>query len=166
MTGTMRKAENARTAALELLGRRSYATAALRDKLIEKGFLPEDIDEALAWCTEYGYLDDEAYMARVAERQQARGYGPHRVARYLETHGIDRDRARETVSELREEQDGDELARRLDSLLEKLRKGRPWDAKEKKRCAGALTRRGFDWEDISAALRWAQTDGHEEDFDP
>ena len=138
--------------------------AALREKLLMKEFPEEEVEQALEWCLECGYLDDEAYAARVIELQQARGYGPRRAARYLESRGIDRETARQASNEAYESMDGEASAERLDALLTKINKGKAWDPKERKRCADALARRGFVWEDISAALGRFCGGGEDSDF--
>ena len=138
--------------------------AALREKLLLKEFPEDEVEQAIEWCIECGYLDDEAYAARVIELQQERGYGPRRAARYLESRGIDRETARQSANEAYESMDEETSAEMLDALLEKINKGKTWDQKERKRCADALARRGFGWDDISAALGRFCDGGEDSDF--
>lgn len=78
-------------AALRLLARRDHFTGELREKLARKGFEAGEVEAAVAWCFERGYLDDQR-LARhfAARRAEDRGWGPRRIAAELERRGVDR----------------------------------------------------------------------------
>ena len=96
---------------------------------------------------ELGLLDDRAYARRVAEHYAAKGWGARKVRDELYRRGVPREYWDEALDELPEPDEA------IDRLLEKKLRGWSGEAKELKRAADALARRGFSWQDISAALR-------------
>ena len=100
---------------------------------------------------ELGLLNDESYAVQVAKHYAAKGYGPHKVKDELFRRGVPREYWDTALENL------DDPAPFLDSFLEKKLGGKGSDRAELKRAADALARRGFFWEDVSAALaRWGE----------
>jgi len=95
---------------------------------------------------ELGLLNDESYAVQVAKHYAAKGYGPHKVKDELFRRGVPREYWDTALENL------DDPAPFLDSFLEKKLGGKGSDRAELKRAADALARRGFFWEDVSAAL--------------
>ena len=95
---------------------------------------------------ELGLLNDESYAVQVAKHYAAKGYGPHKVKDELFRRGVPREYWDTALENL------DDPAPFLDSFLEKKLHGKGSDRAELKRAADALARRGFFWEDVSAAL--------------
>ena len=95
---------------------------------------------------ELGLLNDESYAVQVARHYAAKGYGPHKVKDELFRRGVPREYWDTALDAL------DDPAPILDTLLEKKLRGKEDDRAELKRAADSLARRGFCWEDISAAL--------------
>lgn len=95
---------------------------------------------------ELGLINDESYAVQVARHYAAKGYGPHKVKDELFRRGVPREYWDGALDSL------DNPAPYLDAFLEKKLRGRENDRAELKRAADALARRGFFWEDVSAAL--------------
>ena len=58
--------EAGKNKAIRLLLFRSRSTCELREKLRDKGFPPDTIDEVTRWLEERGYLDDRSYAENLA----------------------------------------------------------------------------------------------------
>lgn len=96
---------------------------------------------------ELGLLNDGEYAAQVARIYAAKGYGPRKIRDELYRRGVPREHWDAALEGL------DDPAAALDALLEKQLRGWDGDPKALKRASDALARRGFEWEDVSAALR-------------
>ncbi|HPF27995.1 MAG TPA: regulatory protein RecX [Steroidobacteraceae bacterium] len=70
-------------AAAALLARRDYASAELRQKLLDKGFADDAVDSVLAGLIEQRYVDDARYAERFVAYQSRRGHGPGRIRQDL-----------------------------------------------------------------------------------
>jgi len=141
--------------AVLMLGRQSYSSGRLFEKLLEKGYDEPSAAEAVAWCVERRYLDDETLCRRIIEQKAAGGHGERRIRDFLRSKVFDAeliDRSWETFAESR---DPEEAAEKLMALCRKLHKGDVWDAREKARVSAALARRGFGWDEINEAVRGA-----------
>ncbi len=93
-----------------------------------------------------GLLDDGAYAVQVAQHYAAKGYGPRKIRDELFRRGVPRDCWDGAMEAL------PDPGSAIDAFLEK--KLRDWtgDPRELKRASDALARRGYAWQDISAAL--------------
>jgi regulatory protein len=99
-----------------------------------------------------GYVNDNAYAARLAWRyRQERLYPRRRILEKLCEKGIDRNTAAQAVEEL----DGDEAQLALE-FLRKKRYNIPNSRDEAEKQAAALGRYGFSGEDIRRAMRLRQ----------
>ena len=135
-----------RETAAAILGRSARSTHELGSKLEEKGFSEAEILETLAFMTEYRYLDDERYASDLANTHAARGHGPYRIRQELTKRGIDSDTVEDVLSRLPDP----------DNALQKLlraRLSRQNDEQSRQKAAAALSRRGYGWDEIHAALR-------------
>ena len=145
-----RRAENK---AVFLLSRRDHSRRELEEKLCrEKGrYHPESRQaaaQAVAHMAELGYVNDEAYARRLAERYvQIKLYPRRRAVEALCQKGIDRETAGAAVSELKV--DETELAL---AFLRKKRYTVPQSTDEWQRIAAAMARYGYGSETIRRAL--------------
>ena len=139
----------AREQALNLLSLRPHSRKELQDKLVRKGTDPEAAEAAVEWLTEHGYLDDAAYAAAVARHYAKKGYGARRISSELYRRGVARELWDEALGELPGPEG--EIDRFLRSRLK-----HPEDPAEVRRVSAALSRRGFRWEEIRAALNRAE----------
>ena len=132
--------------ALKLLGARAFGERELYDRLVEKGETEQNAAAAIAWLVELRLLDDAEYAAMLARRYAAKGYGPRRIRDELRRRKLPRELWDEALSELPEQDDT------IDKLLRvRLRSEEP-DRAELKRATDALLRRGFNWDEIKAAV--------------
>ena len=96
---------------------------------------------------ELGLLNDESYAVQVARHYAAKGYGARKIRDELFRRGVPREYWDAALEGL------DDPTQAIEAFLEKKLRGWTGDPKELKRAADALARRGFSWNDISAALR-------------
>lgn len=140
--------------ALEFLRYRPRSEAEVQRKLAKEGFAKPAIGAAVARLRELKALDDAA-LARnwVASRTEARGYGPLRLERELETRGVPRALIRDALAEVWR---GRDAAAAATALLNKRFRGEDLrDPRTLRRAVGFLRRRGYPDGAIAAALKIA-----------
>ena len=118
-------------------------------KLLEKmDCPPEKAQEIADWLEDLGYLNDAAYAREVAELYTRKGYGKRKIRDEFYRRGVPRELWDQALEDL------EDPAEQLDAFLSKKLAGveHP-DRKELQRASAALARRGYQWTDISAALR-------------
>lgn len=136
--------ERATTAALNLLTHRGRSEHELRQRLRQKGFTAEAIDDAIARVTGWGYLDDEQFAsAWVEQRSASRPRSRRALQHELREKGVDREIITSTI----EDAGIDELSDARQLAASKWRKDRdlPFD-KRRQRTASFLARRGYGWD--------------------
>ena len=134
--------------ALSLLTARPLSRKELTDRLLERADATEEEAEAVADELErLGLLNDRAYAETLVRHYSAKGYGPYRLREELRRRGVPRAYWDEVLEEL------DDPAEAIDALLRQKLRGRTVDRKELKRASDYLARKGYSWNDISAALR-------------
>ncbi len=141
-----RRPTTCRETAAAILGRRACSVYELGSKLAEKGYDDAEIEATIAFMLDYRYLDDEAYAADFAKARAARGQGFYRIRQELNQRGIDSDIVERVLAQLPDPDDT------LQKLL-KARLSRQNDETTRQKAAAALSRRGYSWDDIHAALR-------------
>ena len=140
-------AEAAKKRALWLLDKRDYSRAELLRKLTEKGYTAAAAGSALDRLEELGFVDDARYAPIVARHYAAKGYGARRVQQELQRRGIPKELWDAALEEMPAQDDT------VDKLLRaKLRGADPGDRAALKRATDALLRKGYGWDDISAAV--------------
>ncbi len=141
-----------REAAFRLLAVRARSVRELRERLKQKSFSPDIIDETLADFQAKGYQSDEQYARLLAsEKWTHSGWGPARVRRELGAKGIAPELIDRVVGETYGEVD---LVAGILPLARKRWRstaGLPPD-KRRNRLTGFLQRRGYDWETITQVL--------------
>ncbi len=90
-------------AALTLVYERNYSSAELAKKLEAKGFGEEEIKEAVAEISRRGYIDDESYAVRLAEKLSAQGKGLLRIESELRKKGVDEKTLETALERLKED---------------------------------------------------------------
>ena len=137
-----------RECALALLEFRDRTEWELRQKLKEREYSAEEIDETVLFLKEYRYLDDEAYVGRYIRSCAARK-SRRQIRADLEHKGV----SREIIDLQLQEKTVDE-----DSQIRKLLQkkgyvpGKRLEPTEYRRIMGALGRRGFSGEAIRKAM--------------
>ena len=112
----------------------------------QKEALREQAEGVADRLTELGLLNDEEYARTVVRHYAAKGYGPRKIRDELYRRGVPRSFWEDAMEE-REPDDSqiDKLAR------QKLRGAEP-TRENLKKVSDYLARRGYGWEEISAAL--------------
>ena len=137
----------AKKRALWLLDKRDYSRAELISKLTEKGYEETAAESAVDRLAELGFVDDARYAPIVVRHYAAKGYGARRVQQELQRRGIPKDLWDAALEEMPAQDDT------VDQLLRsKLRGADPVDRAALKRATDALIRKGYGWDDISAAV--------------
>ncbi len=117
------------------------------DKLTEKGYGREDIDEAIHRLCEYGYINDERYTFSYI-KANIQKKGKKLIRTELLNKGIDR----EVVSSCLEDTVVDEYETIDSILLKRYGDADFTDEKVCRRVYGYLQRRGFNYSCISSAI--------------
>ena len=145
--------EAAWSAGLRLLARRELSTAQVRTRLLQKGYTPAAVDDAIGRLTASGALDDaRVARASASTRLRVKRQGRDRVRRELAAIGIDRDVADRALNEVFGASDEDALLER--ALDCRLRPGMQLaDPAVRRRLAGALVRQGFALGAVLSAIR-------------
>ncbi len=85
-----------------LLDSRAYSSAALKKKLLDRGYREEESEAAIEKLKDYGYINDESYAAEFARRAAEGGKGSRRISFELKEKGIDKELAAQAASEYKE----------------------------------------------------------------
>ena len=81
--------------AMNVLSVRDYSEAEIRRKCAaylykSESAEAEDVDAAIAYCKEHGWLDDARYARRYINSRSRKGYGVQRIKMELSQKGIDK----------------------------------------------------------------------------
>ncbi len=133
--------------ALRIIGARAMSVKELTDRLKEKGERPEDAEEAAQWLLEMHLLDDQQYAEMCVRHYAAKGYGPGRIRSELYRRGISKELWEDALDSLPEQDD------QIDRLLRRKLRGEHPDKNELRKASDFLYRRGFQWEEIRAAIQ-------------
>ena len=144
--------KRAKKRAMNLLQKRDYTAAGLREKLRDGDYPETCIEEAIAYVESYGYIDDLRY-ARDFILYHLERKSRTRIEQDLQRKGIDRKLTQQVFTELEEEGTSQDEETMIRVILEK----KKYDAKmatiqEKQRMHAFLYRRGFHSEAINRAL--------------
>jgi regulatory protein len=145
-----------RSAALRLLGVRARGSNDLARTLERRGYERAAVEEALGRLAVEGWLDDLAAARSIVKSRVGR-YGKARIARELSVLGF----SKEVSAAALVDAAGAAEAKALSAAFQKLwRRSEGIDpAARRRRVAGALSRKGFAAEAISAMMQGS----HEED---
>ena len=144
-------------AALRLLGVRARSRHEMRERLVGRGFAPEEIEATMARLDEWKLLDDAEFAGEwVRSRHAGSGRGRLALKRELRTKGIADDVAAEALEAIDPEAER-EIARRLAEkkltfTAEEL-DDHATRTKAYRRLAGALGRRGFPPDVITSVVK-------------
>lgn len=140
--------------ALNMLAFRARASAELARALVRKGELKEHVDQAITRLQEQGLLDDARFAesftrSRVLGAKQSR----RRVQQDLSRKGVSRDVSDTAIATVFEEEGVDQRSVVEDAARKKLRGLARLDpATRRRRLYAFLARRGYDGDDIRAAM--------------
>ncbi len=139
---------DARKKAMDYLARREHGRAELFAKLEKAGFDPDIAHAAVDQLVEDGLQSDTRFVEAFVRSRIGQGKGPARIRAELREHGVRDGLIDEGL--VNAEQDWYSLA--LEVRLKKFGAGRPRDFKEKARQMRFLQSRGFDTDQIQAAV--------------
>jgi regulatory protein len=125
----------------------------VRAHLQEKGFPTEAVEEALSKLRGWRYLDDaRVALAMARDRTERSHWGPARLARELEHHGVSPAVAEEV---LRKIMDGSNEERLASAAAQRYLRTHPGTLGDRgmRRLAGFLGRRGFSGEVIGRVVK-------------
>jgi regulatory protein len=139
------------TVALKALNRREHSIAEIEQKLADRGFDRDEIEDAVGELVLTGALDDARFArAFTADKRELGGWGPERIAGVLAEKGV----SQELIDECCGGEEREELVERARALLTE--RGASFeDDRERAKALGFLTRRGFDYEVAYDAIRAA-----------
>lgn len=136
--------KSAREAALAILERSDRTEKEVRQKLHDKGYEPEEIEETVSFLKEYRYVNDAEY-ARKYTRVVSSRKSVRQIRCDLERKGVDRDQIDDALDEI----EVDEEAQIRAYLLKKgYQPGERMEAAAYRKLTGALGRKGFSYEAI------------------
>ena len=138
--------------AMKYLTGRLHSRQELHKKLLRQEYSAAMIDEVLEELKRLGYVDDERFAkTRALSAAQHKHHGPRRAMMELMRAGVKRDVAEVAVGDVYQSNDNVAEARKLAmKQAERLRKLDPQVAK--RRLAGMLARRGFDYDSIRPVI--------------
>ena len=140
-----------RRRALDLLARREHSRLELKRKLVDRGFLAEIVDDTLDVLQSDNLLDEGRFLESFIRTRVGKGQGPARIEADLGQRGIDRGRVRAWLRDA--ELNWSSLAAGVRE--KRFGPGQPGSFEERARQAKFLQYRGFDSEQINAALELA-----------
>lgn len=140
---------------LELLTRKPMSRKELERKLSDWEAGEEETAVLCDRMEELGFLNDAAYAVQVVRHYSQKGCGEHKLRDELYRRGVPRELWEDALAQAADPADA------IDAFLQKKLAGKQPDRKEWKKVSDALVRRGYGWEEISAALRryGAEEDG-------
>ena len=144
--------ESARERAVRILTASAVSERELEKRLVQKGVLPSDAADAVAWLKEHRFLDDTATAAQLVDSAVRKGYGRARVKNILYEKGIPKNLWDEALARIPAMDDA------IDRFLAAKLRGRTADEKTIKKTIDALLRRGFSYGEIRDALRRYEAD--------
>jgi regulatory protein len=146
--------KSAYSRALRWLTARELSEAQVRARLAEAGYTETAISDAIQQLLDNRTLDDRRAAQAVARTEaRVRRHGPRRVLGKLMAMDIDRDLAKETVTELFGDQDEAQL---LETTLDRRLRGKPErlkDPNERRKLIAYLVRQGFSVSASTSAVR-------------
>lgn len=144
---------SARDSAVKYLGRGMKSTKQVRDKLSEKEYSAESIDEVVDLLTQKGYLDDVAYaIAFISQKTKLNNFGRFRIEQELRGKGVSERHIETAYENIDEDTQEDDLTTATRALEKKIRHKDiaqiMKDPKELQKLKAFLARRGFGFDII------------------
>lgn len=140
--------------AAKLLGICDRSEKEIREKIIKKGYSETECEEAIAFCREYGYIDDKRFAEHfVHDCTEIKKFGKWRIGQELRLKGVSDEIIEEALLNVNDEETllKDEMERRFGNLDFS-------DRKVKNKVYGYFFRRGFASDDILRAMEVEEYD--------
>ena len=122
----------------------------VKEKLYEKGYHRNEVEEAIDRCKGYRYIDDEAYTRSFVD------YYSHRMGRKMMAYkltndkGVDQTLVSNMIADI--VSDDAETEKCVDMASKYVKKKRIWDKKDLQKVGAYLFTKGFEWNIINGAL--------------
>jgi regulatory protein len=133
-----------RTLVYRILAQREAPSSKIEQKLLTKGFLPEDISSVLEALRQEGIVSDKRFTESYIRYRQNRGYGPLRIRQELQSQGL----AKEMIEDQLDIADNAWFAEASRVWQKRFRGKLPVDLKERGKQFRFLQYRGFTQEQI------------------
>ena len=151
MTDHYQEQQQARRKALRLLEHMDRTERGLTDRLKQAGFSGEAAEDAVAYVSEFGYINDERYafnyiMYRIHDKSR------QKILQELQQKGVDRQTIQAAWEEAEELEAPDEHALLIRQIEKKYPPDTELDEREMRRLMGYFARRGFRQSEITSAL--------------
>jgi regulatory protein len=134
--------------AIGLLSRREHSRRELTAKLEARGIEPDAAREAVERVSDAGWQDESRFAESLMRSRAGAGHGPVRIRAELAMHGLDDALVTSTLAS--HEGDWTEAAR--DLLARRFGTLDPRDHARRRKAADFLYRRGFEGDQVRAAL--------------
>jgi len=143
----------AKSYAYRILARRMYTIKEVRDKLVERGYLDDVIQDVITTLERYGYLNDRVYAEEwIHSRMLAKPKGKIALSQELERKGVEKSIIEDALKQAFDE--SDEMSMALDLARRKARSySRDDPAAAKRKLQGFLLRRGFEFETVRDVIK-------------
>lgn len=120
----------------------------IRERILKKGYSDEECEEAIAFCREYGYIDDMRYaMHYVHDAVEIRKHAAARIRMELRQKGVGEECIEEALEAIT-----DELGMLVHEMQRRFGNLDFSDPKVKSKVYGYFARRGFKSRDIVRAM--------------
>jgi regulatory protein len=144
----------ARDKALDMLAGRERCAREVEERLQGAGFDGEVVSSTISWLQSRGYLDERRFAASFVEARLRGGWGARRIRAELLRKGTDREAVEEVLAAAQEGSGGEGIAA-VTALARRRFAGQfaADPAGARRRLAGFLARRGYDWQTIASVTR-------------
>lgn len=133
---------------LWLVGKRDYSVFAIRNKLQDKEYQPEEIEETISKLLELKFLDDERFTKNYIDSQRRiKPIGNRLLYQKLLLKGIDK----ETINSIMMPPDEELIQEAVEKWLKKHQIEDKWMRKQK--LMVYLARRGFSYDEILVGIK-------------
>jgi len=130
--------------ALRLLTGRDLSRYELRQRLLQRGFDEDQIEDALRRCSDFGYLDDRRYAINLAQQLATSGRAVGQRARLeLQRRGLTEVLIEEALAAAEQQTDQETLLRELLQRRWPEYNDNTVDERQKRRIIAWFQRRGF-----------------------
>ena len=138
--------------ALRFLGYRMRSCAEMKQRLTEKNYPKNIIEETVNKLLRIGYLNDKEFAEAFAhDKVRSKKIGPVTLRMELIPHKIDSDILENVINQVYERYPISDLIKQLLNK-KKIQFGMKLELKTKKRIQDLLIRKGFSWNEISAVF--------------
>ena len=141
---------SAKDYAFRLLGLRRMTEYEIRQKLMLRHYPQDEIEEAIAACLHYGYINDDQYVSDyISDAFRIKEWGKNKIFIALRKKGIPSDVINEKIASC--SVDERDILKRL--FERKYRSAQSLSWPDKQKIAAQLARRGFSYPLISEIIQ-------------